>query len=592
MSAKKMFEVALVLSATDKATRTINQMTANAQKRISALSGMGDKAFGFGRSTGAAGLAILAPIGLAINAAEESEVAGKRLNQVFKTMGEVNGNAAKQAADYASKLQMQIGIEDESIMMVQAKIATFKAVSDETARMSGTFDRATQSAFDMAAGGFGEAEQNAVMLGKALQNPALGAMALSKAGALNKSDIPLIKQIQATKGLGAAQEFVLKAVEKQFKGQAANIATNAQKMKVKFSEVSETVGRVLLPQFQKLMEKVGRVADRFQDWASRNPKLLETIVTLGAKTGIFLLAVSGLSFAFGGVFKAISIGMTVMKTYRAIVTTVTAVQTAMAFSALSGATATGTMTAALTAMNLAFLANPITWIILAIVAAVALIYIYWEPLKTFFGNLWGKIKVGFQKFWNFVKEWGVLLLGPIGLIIKYWDNIRGFFMNLWPRIKSIFMKALDYYLSLPKMFLNIGINIVMGIWNGIKSKASALFGFVKDMGKQVANAFKTVLGIASPSKVFMDYGINITEGASKGIQKGSGALKGASAGLAKGINPIGGSGGGSSAISVTFAPVINGGGNSSDVLAQIKAYVPELIKQIEDSLARKNRLAY
>lgn len=559
-----MFEVAMILSATDKATRTINEATANAKKKIGSLSAMGDKAFAFGRTSGAIGLGIVAPLGLAVNAAEESEIAFKRLDRTFKTMGETDSKAANQAADYASKLQMRIGVEDEEIQMVQSKIATFKKVSDESARMAGTFDRATEAAFDLAAGGFGEASSNAVMLGKALQNPALGAAALSKAGALNKADIPLIKQIQATKGLGAAQEYVLKAVERQVKGQAENTATSAAKMKVTFSEVSETLGKSLLPQVQKIMASVGTAVNRFNSWSQNNSELLGTIVKVVGGLGALSLGVSAASFVFGGLFKVIAFGKQMMLLFRTAQMAYTAAQ-------LAGTGVTGGMTAAVTALNLAFLANPITWVVLGIAALIAAGYLLiknWDKVKAFFVGLWANIKVVFTKALNWFKEWGVLFLGPIGFLIKGWQMV-------------------------PDKFKNIGRDILMGLWEGIKSKAMALFNFVKDVGKNVANAFKNVLGIASPSKVFMDYGVNITEGASKGIQKGAGGVKSASAGMAKSLTPTAGGrgGGGGSSVSVTFAPVINGG-SGGDISQQIKAMIPELIRQIEDSLARKQRLSY
>src|SRR5690606_13841398 len=48
----------------------------------------------------------------------------------------------------------------------------------------------------------------------------------------------------------------------------------------------------------------------------------------------------------------------------------------------------GLVRKAVLGFNLALLANPITLIVGAIIAAVALIYVYWEPIKEFFINLW------------------------------------------------------------------------------------------------------------------------------------------------------------------------------------------------------------
>jgi hypothetical protein len=588
--AKKEFEVALILSAQDKASRVVAETMAKSQKSIASLSKMGDKAFAVGRVTGAVGLATAASLGVFVNAAEESEIATRRLEQTFRTMGETDNRAAVAAAAYASELQTKIGVEDEEIMMVQSKIATFKKASDETARMSGIFDRATQSAFDLAAGGFGEASSNAVMLGKALQNPALGAAALSKAGALNKADIPLIKQIQATKGLGAAQEYVLKAVERQVKGQAANTATSASKMRIQFGEISETLGKSLLPSVSKAMAEVGKIANRFNNWSQKNPELTSSIMKGAAALAILSLGVSAASFVFGGLFKILALG-------RSFFTALKAAQLAYNIATAAGAGVTGGMTAAMTALNLAFLANPITWVVIGIVALIAAGYLLiknWDKVKAFFQFLWYTIKFAFSKFLDFVKNWGVLLLGPVGLIIKYWDKIPGWFAAIWTKVKTWFTSALDWYLSLPKKFLNIGSDIVMGIWNGIKAKAAALFDFVKGIGSKIASTFKNVLGIASPSKVFMDYGVNITQGAQKGIEKGSPNLVGATNKMGKSVspNPIGGSrSGGGSGITVHFAPVISGAGGG-DIASEIKKLIPQLVREIESSMARKQRLAY
>jgi hypothetical protein len=562
---KKTFEVALLLTAKDEATKIIAAAAAR-QRQIMSMSERGDRAFATGRNAGMAGAAILAPLLLTVKAAQDSEAATKRLALAYKLAGDADGHRAEKAAEYASALQMRIGIEDEDIMLTQAKLASFHNLTTASSDTINAFNRTTEAAHDMAAGGFGDAIGNANALGKALQNPAIGAMALAKSGALNKADLPLIKQIQATKGLTAAQDFLLKALEKQYKGQAANLMTPAKRTQMELAELSETIGKTILPMFNSLMKKASDAAASFQKWAANNKPLLSTITGLAAKTGLFLIAVSGLSFVFGGVFKAIAFGMKVMQAYRALTVTITAVQNAMAFSALAGSTGIQTLSAALKAANLAFLTSPIFWIVAAIAVAAFLIIKYWDPIKKFFGNLWDGVKAIFWKALDWGKKWGLLFLGPIGWIIMIWKAV-------------------------PDKFKNIGSDIIIGLWNGIKSKAMALFNFVKDIGKGIASAFKTVLGIASPSKVFMDYGVNITEGAHNGIKKGESKLVGASKNMGSSIKPNAGRGNsGNSSVTVNFAPVINGG--SGDVASQVKALIPELIRQIEAQMQRKARLAY
>ena len=271
-----------------------------------------------------------------------------------------------------------------------------------------------------------------------------------------------------------------------------------------------------------------------------------------------------------------------------------AAQMAYTFTLLSTGSGFAAVSAGLKAMNLGFLMSPIFWGIAIIAGAAYLIYKNWDGIKAFFGKVWDGIKIGFSKFLDFIKNWGVLLLGPVGLIIKYWDKIPGWFAAIWIKVKTWFTSALDWYLSLPKKFLNIGSDIVMGIWNGIKAKAAALFDFVKGIGSKIASTFKNVLGIASPSKVFMDYGVNITQGAQKGIEKGQPSLVGATNKMGKSVspNPIGGSrSGAGGGITVHFAPVISGAGGS-DIASEIKKLIPQLVREIESSMARKQRLAY
>ena len=116
-------------------------------------------------------------------AAEESAQASARLEQVFKSMGDETGEAAKQAEAYAGALSKKIAVDDEAILAAQAQLATFGAVSDETARTAGVFDRATAAAARSRRGGLRVARSsNAVQLGKALQDPTKGLAALGKSG--------------------------------------------------------------------------------------------------------------------------------------------------------------------------------------------------------------------------------------------------------------------------------------------------------------------------------------------------------------------------------------------------------------------------
>jgi hypothetical protein len=95
------------------------------------------------------------------------------------------------------------------------------------------------------------------------------------------------------------------------------------------------------------------------------------------------------------------------------------------------------------------------------------------------------IKQLFWKVVDWVKEWGILFIGPIGFIIKYWKNITGFFSGLWKKVASMFTSFITYIRSIPSMMFEAGKNIVKSIWEGIKSFADRPVEAIKKMVKKI-----------------------------------------------------------------------------------------------------------
>ncbi|WP_338631699.1 phage tail tape measure protein [Clostridium baratii] len=70
--------------------------------------------------------------------------------------------------------------------------------------------------------------------------------------------------------------------------------------------------------------------------------------------------------------------------------------------------------------------------------------------------------------------------------------------------KSLVNGMLDTIKNLPQKMLDIGKDIVRGLWNGIKGMGSWLWGCITDFGSGIVDGFKSVLGIHSPSRVLRD----------------------------------------------------------------------------------------
>jgi phage-related protein len=184
--------------------------------------------------------------------AEAAKTASNRLANTLRNAGDATGTWAARQDELAETLGRSLGIEDETIKAGQAVLATFQAVGREAGKQSGVFDRATQAAIDLAAAGFGSIESNSVQLGKALQDPVRGLTALRRSGVdFTESQQEQIKALVESGDLLAAQRIILANVEGQVGGTAVATTDASARMKAAWGELKESVGRVLLPAFER-----------------------------------------------------------------------------------------------------------------------------------------------------------------------------------------------------------------------------------------------------------------------------------------------------------------------------------------------------
>ena len=222
-------------------------------------------------------------------------------------------------------------------------------------------------------------------------------------------------------------------------------------------------------------------------------------------------------------------------------------------------------------------ANPIGLIIIAIAALVAALVYCWTHFKTFRDIvkdalkavevvvtwLWKSvIKPAFDGIaaavsWviDFVKaHWPLLLAiltGPIGiavyLIVKYWGQIKEGFSAAWNAIRSAASTALHWVAGLPSMILralgnvgsllyNAGKNIIIGLWNGLASMGSWIASNIMSLIQSVVpGPVLKILGINSPSRVFHEIGLGVTEGLVNGLTAGAPNAARASAQMAHAV---------------------------------------------------------
>lgn len=196
---------------------------------------------------------------------EASNTADARIRNIARSMdlfGDGSDAVADRLSNLAEKMELQTGVERNSIKVTQAKLLTFKDLANTADEVGGNFDRATEAAIDMAAAGFGSAEQNAAQLGKALNDPITGLAALRRNGiTFTESEKEKIKTLVESNRMHEAQAQVLAAIEKQVGGTAAATADSTVQIKAALSQGFAEVGKPLAdalasltPQFLEFVE--------------------------------------------------------------------------------------------------------------------------------------------------------------------------------------------------------------------------------------------------------------------------------------------------------------------------------------------------
>ncbi|MEW2177139.1 phage tail tape measure protein [Streptomyces sp. NPDC005406] len=180
--------------------------------------------------------------------------------------------------------------------------------------------------------------------------------------------------------------------------------------------------------------------------------------------------------------------------------------------------------------------GPIGWAIAAVIALVVAIVMNWDRIKAVTAAVWGWV-------WAKIKAVGGAILG---FILKW--NIVSVFLRHWSRIKSgvtslvgglvSFVSGLPGKIvrgigSLHALLFNKGMDVVRGLWNGIRSMGGWIKGQLMSWAKaMIPGPIAKALGIASPSKVTAAQGRWIARGLVTGLTGSAKQVKGAATKLA------------------------------------------------------------
>lgn len=349
---------------------------------------------------------------------------------------------------------------------------------------------------------------------------------------LDELGVTSLRQTDTMKRLSGASELMSEMVDLSNQSWQENTAlteesekryqtagSKIQQLKNTIQELCVKLGEILLPIVQKITNALSGFANWLTNLSPTAQKVILIVLGLVAAIGPLLITIKKLVSSIGSIM---TYGPKVVSMFKMIKTAVSGL-----FSA--------------------FAANPIVLVIVAIIAAVVLLWnkcewfrnlvmglfeaikgaviAVWENIKTvwdsvypYFVALWEGIKavfsvvatvIGgfFQAAWNAIKlVWDIV----VGYFTAIWEAIKavfsvvatvisGFFQAAWNGITIIWDTVSSYFLLVWEGIKNIfsGVasffkNIFSSAWNGIKSVFSGVSGFFQNIWNTIKNMFTNI----------------------------------------------------------------------------------------------------
>lgn len=126
-----------------------------------------------------------------------------------------------------------------------------------------------------------------------------------------------------------------------------------------------------------------------------------------------------------------------------------------------------------------------------------------------------------------------VLIDNLPLFVKAgWQLITGLTVGiirsvptLLSHIPKLVNSIFGYFKQMPKMAIDIGKNLIKGLWNGIKDVTGWITNKIKGFGSSVIKSIKGIFGIHSPSTEFEYIGKMNVVGMENGFEKEKGELQ-------------------------------------------------------------------
>lgn len=515
-------------------------------------------------------IAITAPLALlgksSFDAAVQASDAIAQVNSALASMGPVAGKTSEQLQASAKELEKLSSFDDKEILRsVTANMLTFGNVTGDV------FDRAQLAVVDLSARLNMDLQSATILVGKALNDPVKGMAALGRSGIqLTEDQKSLITSLVEVGDAAGAQAVLLKELEGQFggAGKAARDAAPGSDAINKWSELKETIGAFLMDVAARIEPVINRVLDAFNNLSPGGKDMAITFGLIAAAIGPVLIIMGTLVSSIGALIPVFA-PLLALFGGAGLTGVITALGAVLApvLAPIAAVAAVG----ALIYANWDKIAPVLEGLRKKMVETLGpKLQSLIETVKTTLMGLWDgpfgqAVRVVIDVLGQFAAAY-IAVLGE-GLtriisgaisVIETWVKIVGDVFNIviglltgdfaaaWEGLKSLVgnviagvvnilnslaPEAVEAVADMASAFatwlgdlatrmVTFGRNIIDGLVKGILAAPEAVWNALRSVVLRGVDNVREMLGIASPSKLFMAMGGFITSGLAIGIMDG------------------------------------------------------------------------
>ena len=200
-----------------------------------------------------------------VNAFHEAELAGAKLDAVIAATGNSAGISTAEINALASELQKSTRFEDDVTRSAAAMLATFRDIKGDQ------FEQTLRLAQDLSETFGTDLKTSVMQLGKALEDPEHGLVALRRAGVVFSAEQEkLIKELAESNHLLEAQKLILSELEAKVGGVAETVGQTGtgaiERMKNSWDDLAESIGEHFAPAVEEsagLLDKLAQKMNKF-----------------------------------------------------------------------------------------------------------------------------------------------------------------------------------------------------------------------------------------------------------------------------------------------------------------------------------------